>query len=549
MHLRTLLAAAGLGNAEVFVHGAGPEHAGFGPSDPYGDGREGPVVTGVVMASAEVGPGSLFACVKGARADGHDFAADAVQRGAAVLLCERRLSLGAPQVLVPSVRRVIGPVAAAFWSHPASSMRVVGVTGTNGKTTLCALLASIFDVAGWRTGVIGTLTGERTTPEAPALQQRLAELRESGSRAVAMEVSSHALDQFRVAGTEFAAAVFTNLSQDHLDYHEDMESYFEAKAKLFTREQVHLAVVNRADPWGARLVERLAGGPVPLATFSPDEASDVVLGLQSASFAWRGEQLELAMGGRFNVTNAVAAALTARELGLGWDAVAEGLATVAPVKGRFEAVNEGQPFAVLVDFAHTPAALAEALTAARELASGKSASAGMPDAHVAATAAGHPAGPGHPAAPGRVIIVFGAGGDRDRAKRPLMGRVAEDLADVVVITSDNPRSEKPLTIIEEVASGLQRADPLVDVDRGQAIAEAIAMAGAGDVVLIAGKGHETGQDFGGGRVEPFDDFEVARAALRSHGYHGREDGEAGEVHQGHAGHWARGHWRHHGEKR
>ena len=499
LHLGALLVAAGLGAAEVYV----PPPS--GDQQPPGDGRAirragaGPVVTDVVLASGEVTPGALFACAPGGRTDGHDFAVEAVSRGAVAVLCERRLDVPVPQVVVGSVRQAIGPLAAAFWSQPSSAMKVVGVTGTNGKTTVCALTAAIFEAAGWPTGIIGTLTGARTTPEAPTLQRRLAQLRDEGARAVAMEVSSHALDQHRVSGTNFAAGVFTNLSQDHLDYHHTMESYFEAKAQLFTRERVDVAVVNVADPWGARLAQRLRGGPVRLVTFSPQDATDVVLGLRRTSFAWRGAQLELNLGGRFNVDNALAAATVARELGVDWDVLAEGLATVAPVRGRFEAVDEGQPFSVLVDFAHTPAALAGALRAARDLAAGP--------------ASQGPASEGHP---GRVIVVFGAGGDRDRAKRPLMGRVASELADVVVITSDNSRSEKPLAIIEEVASGIEAGRPLVDVDRARAIAGAIAMAGPGDVVLIAGKGHETGQDFGS-HVEPFDDVEVARDALRAGG--------------------------------
>lgn len=520
MRLGALLAAAGLGDAGAQVRLETGETSSLAAV-----AATGPMVTDVVLSSDEVSPGALFACVPGARVDGHDFAPAAAQRGAVALLCERPLDVRLAQVLLPSVRRALGPVSATFWSCPSSAMKVVGVTGTNGKTTTCALLAAIFEAAGWPAGVIGTLTGERTTPEAPALQRRLADLRAQGNQAVAMEVSSHALDQYRVGGTDFAAAVFTNLSQDHLDYHQTMETYFEAKAQLFTREQVRLAVVNQGDPWGARLAQRLSGGEVPLVTFSPEDATDVVLGQRSSSFTWRGERLELNMGGRFNIANAVAAATTARELGADWYAISAGLATVVPVRGRFEAVDEGQDFAVLIDFAHTPAALAEALRAARELARPSSPT----HEHGGATSASGPssAGAGE-RGPGRVIVVFGAGGERDRGKRPLMGRVASQLADVVVITSDNPRSEKPLAIIEEVASGAQGVSPLVDVDRAQAIAGAIGMARPGDVVLIAGKGHETGQDFGG-QVEPFDDAEVARRALRSAPHPPHRD----EHHDGH----------------
>jgi UDP-N-acetylmuramoyl-L-alanyl-D-glutamate--2,6-diaminopimelate ligase len=449
-----------------------------------------PELSDVVIASGDVGPGALFGCVPGSRSDGHDYASDAVQRGAVALMCERPVGLSVPEVLVPSVRQAIGPVSAAFWGFPSRTMRVVGVTGTNGKTTTCALLAGIFDAQGWPAAVIGTLNGERTTPEAPLLQRRFAELRELGKAAVAIEVSSHALDQHRVNGTDFAAGIFTNLSQDHLDYHQTMEAYFASKARLFTTGQVPLAVVNRDDPWGARLVEKLSGSEVQVVTFGPMDATEVVLGQSGSSFSWQGERLELRMGGRFNITNAVAAATAARELGASWEAIRGGLASVQPVRGRFEQVDEGQPFTVLVDFAHTPVALAEALGSARELAD-------QPR-------------PGH--APGRVIVVFGAGGERDRAKRPLMGSVASDLSDIVVITSDNPRSEVPLAIIEEVAKGAHWARPLVEVDRRDAINGALATARAGDVVLIAGKGHETGQDFGS-HIEPFDDVQVAREAL------------------------------------
>lgn len=484
VRLRALVEAAELELAELVLPDGAGEHGRW----------DGPLVRSVVMTSADVTAGSLFACTPGSHVDGHDFAPDAVRRGAVALLCERRLGLAVPQVVVPSVREAIGPVSAAFWGRPARAMTVVGVTGTNGKTTTCALLAAVFEANGWKAGVVGTLTGTRTTPEAPALQRRLAELRDGGARAVAMEVSSHALSQARVAGTELAAGVFTNLSQDHLDYHGTMEAYFEAKAMLFSPEMVRLAVVNREGPWGAKLTSRLEGGPVPFVTYSPAEATEIVLGRQSSSFTWRGERLALELPGRFNVTNAVAAATTARELGIGWDAIVPGLASAAPVRGRFEPVEAGQPFAVLVDFAHTPAALAEALRAARDIAG----PAGTP---VAGAASG-----------GRVIVVFGAGGDRDRDKRPLMGKVAAELADVVVVTSDNPRNEKPLTIIEEVASGIATGEPLVEVDRAKAISGALGMARPGDVVLIAGKGHETVQDHGT-YVEEFDDAEVARRAL------------------------------------
>jgi UDP-N-acetylmuramoyl-L-alanyl-D-glutamate--2,6-diaminopimelate ligase len=547
--LRALLEAAGLGDARILVgsavagpgsaDGAGGQAAAPVANDRSVDGPlvdgplvdgplvdgplvdgplvdgplvDGPLVSDVAMDCGQVRPGALFACVKGARADGHDFAAEALGRGAVALLCERHLDVPAPQVVVRSVRRVLGPVSAALWGVPSSAMRVVGVTGTNGKTTTCALIAAVLAAEGWGAEVIGTLTGERTTPEAPALQRRLAGLRDQGTMAVAMEVSSHALDQYRVSGTSFAAGVFTNLSQDHLDYHGTMEAYFEAKAQLFAPGQVHLAVVNRSGLWGARLVERLEGGGVELVTFSPDDATEVVLGRDSVSFSWRGERLKLNMSGRFNVANAVAAATTAVELGAGRESVVRGLAAVPPVPGRFERVDRGQPFSVVVDFAHTPAALAEALRAARELVGRAGPGLGGPG----------PGGPGE----GRLIVVFGAGGERDRAKRPFMGRVARELADVVVITSDNPRSEEPSAIIEQVASGAGAGavGPVLEEDRARAIAGAVEMACPGDVVLIAGKGHERGQDFGT-HVENFNDTEVASQALARLHYGGGAEGE------------------------
>jgi len=495
MSLGTLLGVSGL-SGDAVVERARVAGAG-----------QGPLVGDIVMNVGDVVPGSLFACVRGARVDGHLLASEAVERGAVAVLCERPLDLPVAQVRVPSTRRALGPLCAAFWSFPSSAMNVVGVTGTNGKTTTCALLASVFRSAGWEPGVIGTLTGQRTTPEAPDLQRLLGSMRDRGARAVAMEVSSHALDQARVSGTDFAAAIFTNLSQDHLDYHGTMEAYFEAKLHLFTGEQVGLAVVNRADPWGSRLLAALEGheagrAPRRVVTFAPEDARDLVLGQRSAAFTWRGERLEIGLGGHFNVANALAAATAARELGVEWPSVVEGLATAAPVKGRFEPVDEGQPFHVLVDFAHTPAALAEALRAAREL-----------------TGRGEgPDGEGG----GRVIVVFGAGGQRDRGKRPQMGKVAGALADVVVLTSDNPRGERPLTIIEEIAGGLDGV-PLVDADRASAIAGALAMARPGDVVLLAGKGHETTQDFGD-RVEELDDVSVARSWLREHWAGGHRSG-------------------------
>jgi len=440
-------------------------------------------VTAVVMDSHRAAPGTLFACVPGTRADGHAYAPVAVSAGAVALLCERRLDLPVPQVVVPRVRAALGPLASALNGHPSAAMTVVGVTGTNGKTTTCSLLAAVFEAAGWRAAALGTLTQARTTPEAPELQARLAALRAEGTRAVAMEVSSHALDQDRVGGVSFAAGVLTNVTQDHLDYHGTMERYFAAKARLWEGRRCPVAVINRDDPWGRRLIAELAGRPVEVSTFGLDDAVDLEIGPEGSHFLWEGVEVRLALGGRFNVANALGAARCAQRLGVHPEAVAAGLASLGQVRGRFERVDAGQDFTVLVDFAHTPDGLRQALGAARELTGG------------------------------RLLVVFGAGGDRDREKRPQMGRVVAELADLAVVTSDNPRSEDPEAIIAEIVAGASAPGRLqVQPDRAAAIETALWLAGSGDVVVIAGKGHETGQEIAGRRL-PFDDAAVARDAL------------------------------------
>jgi UDP-N-acetylmuramoyl-L-alanyl-D-glutamate--2,6-diaminopimelate ligase len=440
-------------------------------------------VTDLVVDSRAVGSGALYCCVPGQRFDGHRFAHEAVRAGAVALLCERPLAVPVPQVIVAAARRALGPLAAALHGHPSRHLRVVGVTGTNGKTTTTELLGAIFEAHGWPTATIGTLTGARTTPEAPALQATLAELRRGGVVAVAMEVSSHALDQHRVDAVHFAAVIFTNLTQDHLDYHGTMEEYFAAKARLFEPGWADIAAINADDKWGRRLLATLEADGRPTVPFSPSDATELVLGPGGSTFVWDGSPIALRLGGRFNVANAVAAATTARELGVPGEAIAQGLAAVASVPGRFEPVDIGQQFAVLVDYAHTPDGLEQALDAARELADRN------------------------------LIVVFGAGGDRDHAKRPLMGAVASRLADLAVLTSDNPRGEDPDRIIDDVRAGAQGpGDLVVEPDRARAISAALAAAEPGDVVVIAGKGHEKGQEIDG-RTVPFDDVEVARGFL------------------------------------
>jgi UDP-N-acetylmuramoyl-L-alanyl-D-glutamate--2,6-diaminopimelate ligase len=439
--------------------------------------------------STEVEPGALFCCVPGRQTDGHDFAPAAVEAGAVALLAERRLDLPVPQLLVSSVRAAMGLVASAFHGDPSQRIPVVGVTGTNGKTTVCHLVASIFEASGRPSGVIGTLSGTRTTPEATELQARLATFARAGA-AVAMEVSSHALVQHRVDGTRFAIAAFTNLSQDHLDYHRTMEAYFDAKAMLFEPGRADRAVVCLDDPHG-RLLRDAA--QIPTVGYGSGDASAVSVSTAGTSFTWRGVRMSTRLVGRFNLLNAIAAATITAELGVETEIIAKGLEAASPVPGRFELVDAGQPFLVVVDYAHTPDGITQALATARELAGE-----GSDDG-------------------GRVHIVFGCGGDRDPSKRPRMGAAAAEGADEVIVTSDNPRFEHPDAIIEEVVSGFPHDDiPRVEPDRRRAIAAALESAAPGDVVVIAGKGHETTQVIGE-REEPFDDRQVVREEWAARG--------------------------------
>ncbi len=410
---------------------------------------------------------SLFFCIPGASADGHDFAPDAIRRGASALVVERPLDVGVPQLVVPSVRASMPRAAVEFFGDPTAELPVAAITGTNGKTTTAYLLWSVLSAAGEQPGLLTNIErrvgGEAravglNTPESIDVQRLFREMLEAGSRSCVMEATSMASVMGRLEGTRFAVLVFTNLTQDHLDFHGTMEDYFEAKRRLFS--QATHAVINVGDPFGARLAAELPDAR----TFAPgDDLGDV----------------DLALRGRFNVENALAAATAARALGIEEEAIKAGIEAVDRVPGRFDPVDEGQPFAVLVDYAHTPGALQTALESARDLARA------------------------------RVICVFGAGGDRDRTKRPLMGRVVSELADIAIVTSDNPRSEDPATIAAEIADGL---DLEVELDRRRAIEHALALAREGDVVVVAGKGHEQGQEVGGRKL-PFDDGEVVRDAL------------------------------------
>ena len=441
--------------------------------------------------------GTLFFCVPGFTQDGHDFAPDAVARGAAALVVERPLGLGVPEVLVPSVRAAMAPAAARFNGDPTARLQTTGVTGTNGKTTTAFLVRALLEAAGRPTGLLGTVKSvvggverevQRTTPEAVDLQRTFREMLDAGDQACVMEVSSHALDLHRVDAIHFAAAIFTNLTQDHLDFHDTMEDYFAAKRRLFTALGPDHAVVNLDDPYGARLATELGDA----VTFALDHdatyrAFEVQTGLGGSRFTVRspdGEhELTSPLTGRFNVSNVLGAFAAARCLGVEADVAIGAIAGAGQVPGRFQAVSEGQDYAVLVDYAHTPDSLENVLRAARGLTNQ------------------------------RLHVVFGCGGDRDRGKRPLMGEIAVRLADRVIVTSDNPRSEDPAAIIEEILVGSGR-EVEHEVDRRVAIDRAIATAARGDVIVIAGKGHEQGQEFAGGRKIPFDDVTVARESLR-----------------------------------
>ncbi len=465
--------------------------------------------------SRRVAEGTLFFCFPGEKTDGHDFASAAVAAGASALVVERPLEVDVPQARVEDARAAMAPVAAAFNEDPTSELTVVGITGTNGKTTTAFLVRHLLESAGRQCGLLGTVRQvvggqveevERTTPEAIDLQRTFARMLESGDDACAMEVSSHALVLHRADAIHFAVKVFTNLSQDHLDFHADMEDYFAAKRLLFSSEggapvielEGGISVVNLDDPYGQRLADELstgdggdcitfsaAGGAADLSargvTFDPSGSRFLCMSPDGQI------EVQTPLPGDFNVSNALAALGVAYALGLDLREAAAALASAEQVPGRFESIDEGQPFGVIVDYAHTPDSLENVLGAARRLTGS------------------------------RLISVFGCGGDRDREKRPLMGRAGAELSDIAVVTSDNPRSEDPEAIIEQIRAGIPEsphAEVLIDADRRAAIASALGRAEQGDLVVIAGKGHEQGQEFEDGRKIPFDDRDVARDELR-----------------------------------
>jgi UDP-N-acetylmuramoyl-L-alanyl-D-glutamate--2,6-diaminopimelate ligase len=478
------------------------------------------VIHDLTCDSRTVTPGSCFIAISGTAADGHEFIPQAVAAGAVAVVYENEayahlIPATVAAVRVPGARRAAAVLADRFWDHPSGALTVVPVTGTNGKTSTVHLLEAIFQAAGFATGMIGTLgrrlAGDtvpagRTTPDAIELQSLLARMRDAGVTHVSMELSSHALDLDRAWGCSFAGAVFTNLTPEHLDWHGDLATYQASKARLFTEyadlarpEHELVGAINTDDPAGQ---EMAAAARCRVVTFglrreAMVRAEELVASARGSHFALVTPEyrtpVALRLVGRFNVYNALAAAAGAYGLGVAREAIVAGLEALDNVPGRVQSVDRGQPFGVLVDYAHTGDALANVLRAARDLS------------------------------PRRLICVFGCGGDRDRSKRPEMGRLATELAEVAIITSDNPRSEDPLAIIGEIQRGATAGCYQVEPDRAAAIRLAMQLAEAGDLVAICGKGHENYQEFAGGRRVHFDDREVAAEALAELGFVGSRD--------------------------
>lgn len=443
-------------------------------------------VKGISQDSRNVREGDIYCCVRGANFDGHSFVMQAIAAGAVAVLIDTPvpgLDSSIAVVEVADVRTVLGVMASNGFQHPSASLTLVGITGTNGKTSTAAILASILEANGNIVDVYGTLSGERTTPEAIELQSRLRTSLDNGCTHVVMEVSSHALHQGRVSGITFDAAVLTNIARDHLDYHGTEENYFAAKAMLFSPGQSRVGVVNVDDPRGQLLVD--VGG-IPMRTFSAQDISNVELSVNRVSYVWNEHHVVVPMGGNFTVLNSLAAVTAADELGISVDAIIRGCAALKQVSGRFESVDNKLGIGVVVDYAHTADGLSLVLQSARALTSQK------------------------------LIVVFGCGGNRDHGKRPVMGAIAAERADEVIVTSDNPRMENPEQIVEEILSGVPesaRNRVVVELDRAKAIASAISRAVRGDIVVIAGKGHEQTQEVNG-VLAPFSDVDVAAMALQ-----------------------------------
>jgi UDP-N-acetylmuramoyl-L-alanyl-D-glutamate--2,6-diaminopimelate ligase len=444
------------------------------------------LISGITQDSRSVQQGDLFCCVRGQLADGHTFAGQAIQSGASALLVDvvqPHVPAHVTQIVVSSVRDVLGNIASATFGHPSRTLRMTGITGTNGKTSTAYILGEILKASGAKVLVVGTLTGERTTPEAIDLQHQLRTCVDQGGTHAVMEVSSHGLVMGRVNGILFDVAVFTNLGRDHLDFHGSYENYFAAKAQLFTPALSRHAIINSDDKYGQLLIDVCE---LDVSTFGRIEATDVRVGVGSLDFEWRSLAVHLSLGGDFSLYNALAAMSAARVLGVPDEVIVRGCAEIAGVPGRFQSVPNDQGIGVIVDYAHTPESLEGVIESVRQLTKD------------------------------RVLVVFGCGGDRDVGKRSVMGDIASQLSDVVYVTSDNPRSEDPSVIIEEIMKGTKNNTAIVHVcvDRAHAIRDAIAEAQIGDIVVIAGKGHESTQETRG-VIRPFDDFEVARVALLS----------------------------------
>lgn len=455
-------------------------------------------VASIEYDSRRVSAGCMFCCIVGQLFDGHDFAEGAAQKGASALLVERQLPIDLPQIVVKNARKAMAEMAAAFYGYPQREMQILGVTGTNGKTTSTYMVKAIAEQAGKKVGIIGTIRNmiggeslhtERTTPESVDLFRLLRTMADARVDLVVMEVSSHALEQFRVHGIKFDVALFTNLTQDHLDYHKSFENYLQAKKTLFLNAKK--AVVNVDDPYSDRIMEGLT---IPILTFGIRDRADISatdiditpLGVRFDLHTPEGEVLmNLAIPGLFSVFNAMGAVGMAQSAGIKLSCIKDGLESVTSVSGRLESIKTNRGFSAFVDYAHTPDALENVLKTAREFAKG------------------------------RVICVFGCGGDRDRAKRPIMGEIAGRFSEYAVITSDNPRTEDPMSIIESIEEGMKRSGTKYTVieNRREAIRHALQLAEENDVIMIAGKGHENYQEINGTKYH-FDDKEIVEELLK-----------------------------------
>jgi UDP-N-acetylmuramoyl-L-alanyl-D-glutamate--2,6-diaminopimelate ligase len=442
-------------------------------------------ITQLSHAHTEAEPGALHFCIRGAAHDGHEYAREAVGAGAVALVCAYRIEdVPVPQIQVENVRQAMAQIACAFYGHPSSNMSVVGITGTNGKSTTTHMVRDILRALRVKVRTYGTLTGRRTTPESLLFQRRLAEAAAVGTSVVVTEVTSHSLVQYRVLGTSFRVAAFTNLSRDHLDYHKSMENYFRAKARLFDAEVSERCVVNVSTEWGVQLAGMI--DPPRLQAFDPREVGVTDLTLRGANIHWRGHSVYVPVSPRFYINNAITAAEIVVALGYETEKVAGALGQAHPIRGRYEQVYAGQEFAAVVDYAHTPDALSTVLADTREI---------CPRSNL--------------------TVVFGCGGDQSQDEREQMGAIAASMTDHIILTSDNPKYEDPQKIINEITSGIPaELHPKVStiVDRSAAIASAVQRAEPGDVVLVVGKGHEQYQEIQGVR-HPFQDQQILRAEL------------------------------------